>query len=152
MNPPKTGALTRAHAVERLGRLHEAQSAFYSGGSGDALRALLTDDVIWRVPGQNPIAGVYEGLAAVMRYFARRRDLATRTFRMHPGEVLVGDGEHVAALTDGTAVFDGVEHRWSTVGLYRLRGERLAACWLLPLEPTEFDRIWSLAADDPMTR
>jgi hypothetical protein len=62
---------------------------------------------------------------------------------MHPGELLVGDGDHVAALTDGTATIDGVEHRWSTVGLYRLRGDRVAACWLLPIEPEAFDAIWT---------
>ena len=55
----------------------------------------------------------------------------------------VGDGEHVAMLTDGTAVIGGVERSWSTVGLYRLRGERIAACWLLPLDPAAFDEIWA---------
>ena len=83
---------------------------------------------MWRVPGDNAIAGVYEGVEAVMAYFARRRDLAARTFRMHPGELLVGDGDHVAVLTDGTATIDGEEHRWSTVGLYRFRDGRIAAC------------------------
>jgi hypothetical protein len=61
---------------------------------------------------------------------------------MHPGEVLVGDGEHVAVLTDGTALIAGEERRWSTVGPYRFAGERVAACWLLPLDAEEFDRIW----------
>jgi hypothetical protein len=64
---------------------------------------------------------------------ARRRDMASKTFRMHPGDLLAGDGDHVAVLTDGTAVIGGQEHRWSTVGLYRFRGEQVAACWLLPL-------------------
>ncbi len=44
--------------------------------------------------------------------------------------------------TDGIAVLDGREQRWSTVGLYRFRGGRVAACWLLPLDPAAFDRIW----------
>jgi ketosteroid isomerase-like protein len=135
--------MNRDTALQRLQRLHEAQGLFYAGGSGDAVRELLAEDVVWRVPGENAIAGVYEGVEAVMEYFARRRDLASKTFRMHPGEVLVGDGEYVAVLTDGTAVVGGEERRWSTVGLYRFRGERVAACWLLPLDPSEFDRIWS---------
>jgi hypothetical protein len=78
-----------------------------------------------------------------MEYFARRRDLAARTFRMHPGELLVGEGEHAAVLTDGTAVLRGAEQSWSTLGLYRFRGNRIAACSLLPLDPAEFDRVWS---------
>jgi uncharacterized protein len=133
----------RAAAVAVLGRLHAAQGDFYAGGPDAPLRAVLTEDVDWHVPGRNAIAGHYRGVDAVMAYFARRRDHAARSFRMLPGEVLVGDGDHVAVLTDGVARIGGREERWSTVGLYRLRGERVAACRLLPLDPAAFDRIWA---------
>ena len=78
-----------------------------------------------------------------MAYFARRRDHAARTFRMHPGELLVGEGDRVAVLTDGSATIGGRDERWSTVGLYRFAGDRIAGCWLLPLDPAAFDRIWA---------
>jgi uncharacterized protein len=133
----------RAAAVAVLGRLHAAQGDFYAGGPDAPLRAVLTEDVDWHVPGRNAIAGRYRGVDAVMDYFARRRDHAARSFRMLPGEVLVGDGDHVAVLTDGVARIGAREERWSTVGLYRLRGERVAACRLLPLDPAAFDRIWA---------
>ena len=134
--------MDRAVAADRLARLHAAQGAFYAGEPADELRALLAPDIVWHVPGRNAIAGDYEGIDAVLGYFERRRDLAARTFRMHPGELLVGDDDHVAMLTDGTATIDGAEHHWSTVGLYRFRGELIAACWLLPLDASAFDRIW----------
>jgi hypothetical protein len=60
------------------------------------------------------------------------RDVASDSFRLHPGQIMLGDGPFVASLTDGTALFDGREHRGSTIGLYRLRGEQIA------------DRIWSI--------
>ena len=135
--------MTRAQAERILARLHEAQGAFYAGGPPEPLHDVLTDDILWVVPGRNAIAGEYRGRDAVFDYFTRRRELADRSFRMHPGDILVGEGDHVAALTDGTATIDGVEHRWSTVGLYRLRDERVAACWLLPLDAAAFDAIWS---------
>lgn len=135
--------MERSAAIAVLDRLHAAQGAFYAGGDDAPLRRLLRDDVEWHVPGENAIAGDYSGIDAVLEYMARRRDLADRTFRMHPGEVLTGDGDHVAVLTDGTAVIGGVERRWSTVGLYRVRGERIAACWLLPLDPVAFDDVWA---------
>ena len=78
-----------------------------------------------------------------MAYFARRRDLASGTFRMEPGELLVGDGDHVAVLTDGTAVIGGRKWRWSTVGLYRFRGERVSACSLLAIDQEAFDAVWA---------
>jgi len=135
--------VTRADAERILARLHEAQAAFYAGGPPEPLHDVLTDDILWVVPGRNAIAGEYRGVDAVIDYFTRRRELADRSFRMHPGDLLVGEGDHVAALTDGTATIDGVEHRWSTVGLYRLRDDRVAACWLLPLDAAAFDAIWS---------
>jgi ketosteroid isomerase-like protein len=135
--------VTRAQAERTLARLHEAQGAFYAGGPAEPLHDVLTDNIVWVVPGGNAIAGSYHGRAAVIDYFTRRRELADHSFRMHPGDLLVGDGDHVAALTDGTATIDGVEHRWSTVGLYRLREERVAACWLLPLDAAAFDAMWS---------
>jgi uncharacterized protein len=133
----------RAAALELLARLHTAQGDFYAGGAEAPLRALLDPDVEWHVPGRNAIAGDYRGIDAVMAYFARRRDHAARTFRLHPGDVLVGEGDRVAVLTDGSATIDGRDERWSTVGLYRFAGDRIAACWLLPLDPAAFDRIWA---------
>jgi ketosteroid isomerase-like protein len=133
----------RAAAIAVLDRLHAAQGAFYAGGPDGPLREVLGPDVEWRVPGRNAIAGHYRGIEAVLGYFARRRDLAARSFRMLPGEVLVGDGDHVAVLTDGVARIGGREERWATVGLYRLAGDRVAACSPLPVDAEAFDRIWS---------
>lgn len=136
--------MEREAALRLLERWHVAQNAFYGGGDPEPMRELLAEDIVWHVPGRNAIAGEYRGVEAVMRYFAHRRDLAERSFRIHPGEVLVGAGQHVAVLTDGTAVISGTERRWSTVGLYRVRDERIAGCWLLPLEPEAFDEIWAV--------
>jgi ketosteroid isomerase-like protein len=134
--------MDRATATAILSRLHEAIGSLYSGGSDDAARSVLTTDVAWHVPGNNAIAGNYAGINEVISYFQRRRDLAAGTFRMHPREVLVGDASHVAVRTDGTATIRGADYRWSTVGLYRIEGDRIAECWLLPLNPPAFDAIW----------
>jgi ketosteroid isomerase-like protein len=125
-----------------IDRFHEALHKFYAGGESAPLRKLLEEDVEWHVPGASAIAGDYRGIEAVLEYFDKRRELSGQTFRMSPREVLAGD-EHVAVITDGTVTLDGLERSWATVGLYRLRGDRIAACWLLPLDPVAFDAIWS---------
>ena len=137
--------MDRAAAAAILARLHAAQGEFYAGGeAADAtLRAVLDPAIEWHVPGRNAIAGDYHGIEAVMAYFARRRDHAARTFRMHPGDILTGEGDRVAVLTDGEATIAGRAERRSTVGLYRLADGRIAGCRLLPLDPAAFDRIWS---------
>ena len=98
---------------------------------------------MWTVPGDNRIAGNYRGLEDVFDYFRRRRELADHTFQMTRRDVLVGDGDRVAALTDGFATIGDADHRWSTVGLYEVIDQRIAACWLLPLDQRAFDAIWS---------
>jgi ketosteroid isomerase-like protein len=133
----------RETAIHLLDRLHDAQNEFYAGGSGAALEQLLAPNISWTVPGDNHIAGTYRGREEVFDYFRRRRELAGRTFQMQRRDVLVGDGDRIAALTDGIATIGGVENRWSTVGLYDVAGGKIAACWLLPLDQRAFDAIWS---------
>lgn len=135
--------MNRHIAIDLLDRLHVEQNEFYAGGSGDALRQLLSSEIVWTVPGDNSIAGSYRGLEEVLDYFRQRRDLAKRTFQVQRRDVLVGAGDRVAALTDGAATIRSVEHRWSTVGLYDIIDRQIAACWLLPLDQHAFDAIWA---------
>jgi YbgC/YbaW family acyl-CoA thioester hydrolase len=132
-----------ADAAALLGRLHAAQNTFYGGGDDALLRAVLSPGVSWHVPGRNAIAGDYHGLDEVLGYFARRRDLAGRTFRLRPRDLLTGRSDWVAALTDGQAVIGGREVGWSTVGLYRVEDRRIAECRLLPFDPEAFDAVWA---------
>jgi ketosteroid isomerase-like protein len=106
------------------------------------LKALLASNVMWIVPGDNRVAGTYRGLDEVLDYFGRRRDIANRTFQLKRRDILVGDGDRIAALTDGSATIGNVEHHWSTVGLYKVLDERIAGCWLLPLDQRAFDAVW----------
>jgi hypothetical protein len=135
--------MNRELALGLLDRLHAAQNDFYAGGADAAFEQLLAPNVTWRVPGANRIAGTYRGHEEVLSYFRLRRELADHTFQMKRRDVLVGEGDRVAALTDGFATIGGVDHRWSTVGLYEVIDRLIAACWLLPLDQRAFDAIWS---------
>jgi hypothetical protein len=135
--------VNRLDAIEVLETLHQAQNEYYSGGSDEGLREILAPDIVWSVPGKNSISGTYLGIEEVLNYFSRRRAIANTTFQLHRLDVLVGDGEKIAALTDGKATIRGVERSWSTVGLYDVIDKTVRACWLLPLVPAEFDEIWS---------
>jgi ketosteroid isomerase-like protein len=134
---------SRDAAIAVLDQLQEAQANLYIEGDPGPLRDLLTDDIAWHVPGTSPIAGTYRGPDDVIAYMQTRRDLARGTFRMYRRDVLTGDDDTVAALTDGEAIIDGVPRTWSTVGVYRLRDGRVVECWLLPFDQAEFDDIWT---------
>ncbi len=135
--------MNRNAAIGLLDRLHKVQNAFYAGGSGTDLKQLLAPNITWTVPGDNRFAGTYRGLGEVLDYFQQRRDLADHTFQIKRRDVLVGDGDRFAALTDGFATIRNIDHRWSTVGVYDVVGQQITACWLLPLDQHAFDAIWS---------
>lgn len=135
--------ITAPRAAGVITRLHQAQTELYAGGAEAGVREVLTPDVVWHVPGVNAIAGEYHGIEAVLGYFRHRRDLTDATFTMTLRELHVGEGVHVTALTNGAATINGAQRTWTAIGLYRISGERVAECWLLPLDPPEFDTIWS---------
>jgi hypothetical protein len=129
--------------------MHAVFGDYYAGtATREDVATVLAPDVAWRVPGANAIAGNYHGVDEVIDYLTRRRDMAAGTFRMIPRDTLTGHGDHVGVLTDGVATIGGTEHRWSTLGLYRIGGDRIAECWLLPLDPTAFDEVWAVPTPD----
>jgi ketosteroid isomerase-like protein len=101
--------MERTEALAVLDQLHWAQNLFYAGGDSNELRNVLSTKVRWHVPGRNSIAGDYRGFGEVLDYFERRRGLAGLTFQLRRRDVLVGEGEMVAAITDGAAFIGGVE-------------------------------------------
>jgi ketosteroid isomerase-like protein len=132
--PDALGVLERFYAVQRR---------FYGGEDvGDELADFLAEGVVWHVPGRSSIAGEYRGREEVLAYFAKRRDLAGRTFRVIPREALA-EGELVVHFADGEVTVDGRVRRWRTVGVFRLSAGRIAECWLLPFDQYQFDAIWS---------
>jgi uncharacterized protein len=127
-----------------VAELHRRQAEMYAGGPVEPVTELLAEGIVWRVPGRSPISGEHRGVDAVLEYFAKRRELANATMKMHPGEVLA-DEEAVVQLVDGTAHFGGEEVSWRTVGVYRVEGGRICEVWLVPLDLDRFDTIWATA-------
>jgi uncharacterized protein len=131
------------HPHAQLIRLfHDRQNRFYAGGKQGPVGAMLTDDVTWHVPGYSTIAGDYRGRDEVLRYFARRRELADATFRIDVRGVLADD-ERAVILAGGEVESGGETLAWRTLSIFRFAGGRIAECWVLPYDQHRFDEIWS---------
>jgi uncharacterized protein len=130
---------------------HDRQNRFYAGGDQDPVRAMLTDDVIWHVPGHSAIAGEYRGRDEVLRYFARRRKLANATFRIDVRGVL-SDDQRTVILAGGEVEHGGETFAWGTVGIFRVAAGRIAECWVVPYDQDAFDEIWSSVKGEDDTR
>jgi ketosteroid isomerase-like protein len=129
--------------LELIERFYGVQRRFYAGEAvAEELQGMLTDDVVWHVPGRSAIAGTYRGHDQVIAYFKRRREIADHTFRVTPREMLANP-HHVVHLADGEATINGQVRRWRTIGLFAISDARIAECWLLPFDQYEFDDIWA---------
>lgn len=116
----------------------------YAGAAVAPLEELLSEDVVWHVPGTSPISGEHRGREAVLEYFLRRRELAGGTMRVSERGQLEGH-DVVVQLADGTATIGGQTSSWRTAGLYRVAGGRLVEAWLVPADLAAFDAIWNQA-------
>jgi 2'-5' RNA ligase len=123
-------------------RFYEAQGRMYAGGGVEEVAALLSEDVLWHVPGASAIAGEHRGVEAVLAYMDRRRRIMDYSFRVevHGAALIAG---RVVQLAGGRAMREGVEVEWETVGAFRVVEGRIAECWLIPFDQAAFDRIWT---------
>jgi 2'-5' RNA ligase len=138
---PGERALPTPDPVTVVLEFHDRQRRAYGGADLDDLRPALTEDVIWHVPGRSRIAGEHRGIDAVLAYFDAGRTMTDQTFQVTVhGLSVVGD--RVVQLAGGRAVRGGREISWETVGVFRVQGDRVAECWLLPFDLYAFDEIW----------
>jgi uncharacterized protein len=128
--------------AQLIREFHDRQNRFYGGGDQGPVSAMLSDDVIWHVPGHSAIAGDYRGRDEVLRYFARRRELANATFRIDVRGVLADD-QRAVILAGGEVDHDGQTLAWGTVGIFRIADGAIAECWVVPYDQHAFDEIWS---------
>jgi ribosomal-protein-alanine N-acetyltransferase len=130
-------------AAAVLDRFYAVQRRFYAGEPvEEELAEFLAADVAWHVPGQNVIAGDFQGHDQVMAYFRRRRDLTDRSFVVTSRGTLA-DATRVVHFADGEAILGGVPRRWRTVGIFEIARQRISECWLVPFDQQAFDEIWA---------
>ncbi len=128
------GKGTVMHAHEAL--IRERYQALADRDLGK-LAGLLTDDVKWRVPGSNPLAGEYHGRAEVVGFFRRLIDLTGGTSHVEPLAIFADESWGVA-VEGGSAA--GFADRHVTV--YRFRGHRIAEASFHPGDQYTLDRYW----------
>jgi ketosteroid isomerase-like protein len=107
---------------------------------------MLTDDAVWHVPGHSAIAGDHRGRDELLRYFARRRELADATLRIDVRGVLADDRRTVILAT-GEVQYGGRTFTWETTAIFRVAEGKIAECWVLPHDQDAYDEIWSSAED-----
>ena len=130
------------HANASLIRdFHDALSRFYAGDDIEPVGAMLTDDVVWHVPGRSQIAGDHIGRDEVLDYFRARREMGRGIFEVDVVDVLANDSR-------GVLLARGFERgvpvaAWETVGIFAIEDGKIGECRLLPFDQYSFDELWS---------
>ena len=117
----------------------KGQEAF-SRRDMDSLRTFWADDIVYHVPGANPIAGDHKGLDGVLALFAKLVEMNVRIVEVH--DVLASD-DHVVALVRGTAIRQGKELSLNQANIYHVRDGKIKEAWLLPTDQRVFDEFFS---------
>jgi uncharacterized protein len=124
-----------------VARMREGYGAF---GKGDleALRELMTEDVVWHVPGRSPLAGDYAGIDTVFAFFGQVFELTGGSFRVEP-LTLLADDEYGSAPVRITAHRGDRHLDVLNVQTSRMRDGRVAEFWDTTTDPAAADEFWA---------
>jgi ketosteroid isomerase-like protein len=108
----------------------------------DALRDLIADEVVWHVPGGNPLAGEIHGRESLVDWFRRLREATHDTFTLEEHDV-VGNDDHVVALSTMSAVRDGQPVVVHVISVLHYRNGMQHERWIHPTDLDAWDRMLS---------
>jgi ketosteroid isomerase-like protein len=122
-------------------RIRDGYDAFAKGDLA-ALRELMTDDVVWHLPGHSPLAGDYEGIDAVLAFFGQVMEMTGGSFRVEPLTLLADD--HYGAAPVRVTAHRGDRHLDAmNVHASRLRDGRVVEFWDTATDPDAADEFWA---------
>jgi ketosteroid isomerase-like protein len=124
--------------AERLRRGYDALANHDSA----AVRALLAEDVTWRVPGRGPLSGDYHGHEPVLALLARRRQLSSDTFRIKVVEMLA-DRDRVAVICVVSAERFGQYWSAPALHLWRMHSEKATDVCEFQLDQHGEQEFWA---------
>ena len=124
--------------AERLRRGYDALANHDSA----AVRALLAEDVTWRVPGRGPLSGDYLGREHVLALLASRRQLSSDTFRIKVLEMLA-DRDRVAVICIVSAERFGQYWSAPALHLWRMRSEKATDVCEFQLDQHGEQEFWA---------
>jgi uncharacterized protein len=128
-----------AHPNEEL--LRKGYEAFATYDL-DTIQAMFADDVVFHVPGRNPISGEYKGKDAVFGFLAQLLTLSDGTFKSTAHEFLAND-THGVVLAHNTATRQGKTLDINEVAVYHIEGGQVVEAWYHNEDDYRDDEFWS---------
>lgn len=111
----------------------------------DEIVAILHEDVVWRVPGRNPLTGTYEGRAAVLAFFGRLRRVFTGPAKFEITDIATS-ADRAIAYQHGVVVVHGTTVRMKECMVYRIADGQIVEVDEFQYDAHAFDEAFTDAA------
>jgi ketosteroid isomerase-like protein len=117
-------------------------AAFTTGDYEGKVRELLVDDVEWHVAGNNPLAGHFVGIDAVIGAMRRYGEHSHHTLRLDTQSVLA-DVHHVVAIHRARAHREGLAYDVHEIDVFHLSSGLITEFWSFSEDQEATDAFWS---------
>jgi ketosteroid isomerase-like protein len=113
-----------------------------AGNLKAVINEIFADDVVWRYPGDNPLAGDYRGKEGVTAFFRQLREVTNGKFQLELVNLLAND-DCVMALEAPQAERKGRAFAWNSVLVYFFRGGKIREVYVFQHQQHQLDEFWS---------
>ena len=122
--------------------IRKAHEAFTKGNYVTTWTELLSEDVVWHLPGSGPLAGEHRGRDAVLAAMRRFEQLSGGTIRTEVHDILAND-EHAVALLRATGTRGKKRYEALEVDIYHIRDDKVTEFWSFSEDQRLTDEFWS---------
>ena len=115
----------------------------FAAGDVPAVLAIFSDDISWRIPGRNPLAGTYTGPDEVLGFFQGLGERSDGTFNLDVDDVLDNGDDKVVLLVTETAQRNDASLSVSAVHVWSLQDGKATTFQAFGADAYEVDEFWS---------
>ena len=106
------------------------------------LRDIFSQEIVWRQSGTSPVSGEHRGRDAALAFLGRLVELSGATIQVELHDLL-GNDEHMVALSRETGNRQGKELNVLTAQVYHVRDGKITEAWSVMQDQRHYDDFWS---------
>ncbi len=119
-----------------------ASAAFGRGDLGALRDQFLAENIVWHIAGTGPLAGDYEGIAAVMGVLGTISELSGGTVQAELHDVLIST-DHTVALASIRAERSGKQLQLNLVHVIHGQNGKATEVWTHSSNPAGAAQFWA---------
>lgn len=111
-------------------------------GDQATLGRIISPDVVWHQPGNNPFSGTHHGMAAVGPMLGKMMEVSKGTFTITHADHFMANGDWVAITLEFAGQSNGITLKQPGVDLIRIEGGKIVEVRLFSSDQMQEDAFW----------